>query len=375
MKRVVVLYRFLPQYRVAFYEGLRSRLHEEGVDLRLVYGDGDRHDRAKGDLVSIPWATPAKNRIVGIGAAKLYWQPVLRHLRGADLVIVEQASRLLVNYLLLAGQRLGGPKLAFWGHGRNFQATPSHGVAEAVKRIVSTRAHWWFAYTERSAEIVGQLGFPRSRITVVENAIDTRGLRRDVEAARGGEADARLRTLGLQGTALGMYVGGLYEEKRLPFLFDAAELVRERVPGFELVVAGDGPDRATVERAVAAHPWMRYVGPTFGRDKAVLLAASKVLLMPGLVGLAVLDAFAAGVPLATTDVPFHSPEIEYLEPGANGLLTAHRPEAFAAAVAGLLQDGALAARLGEGARASAGRYTIENMVERFAAGVLETLRS
>ena len=375
MRRVVLLYRFLPQYRVAFYEGLRQRLRDEGVDLQLVYGDGDRDDRAKGDLVSIPWATPAKNRIVGIGTTKMYWQPVLRHVRGADLVIVEQASRLLVNYLLLAGQRLGGAKVAFWGHGRNFQAMAGHGVAEWIKRIVSTRAHWWFAYTARSAEIVGDLGFPSSRITVVENAIDTRALGRAVAAARGGEALDRLRALGLHGAALGIYVGGLYEEKRLPFLFEAAELVRRRLPGFELVVAGDGPDRATVERAVAAHPWMRYVGPTFGHDKAVLLAASKVLLMPGAVGLAVLDAFAAGLPLATTDVPFHGPEIEYLEPGTNGVLTPHRPEAYANAVADVLEDEVLGARLRHGALAAAGRYTIENMVDRFAVGVLDALRA
>jgi L-malate glycosyltransferase len=39
------------------------------------------------------------------------------------------------------------------------------------------------------------------------------------------------------------------------------------------------------------------------------------MLMPGLVGLAVLDAFADGIPRVTTVIEYHSPEIEYLVPG------------------------------------------------------------
>jgi hypothetical protein len=45
------------------------------------------------------------------------WQPVLSATRKADLVIVDQASRLLVNYVLLARQRFGGPSIALWGMG------------------------------------------------------------------------------------------------------------------------------------------------------------------------------------------------------------------------------------------------------------------
>ena len=84
-----------------------------------------------------------------------------------------------------------------------------------------------------------------------------------------------------------------------------------------------------------------YRGPVFGDETAAdLLRQSTLLLMPGLVGLAVVDSFATGCPLVTVDLPFHSPEIEYLENGVNGvcLPAGTTPTAYAEAVVELLGD-------------------------------------
>jgi len=110
-------------------------------------------------------------------------------------------------------------------------------------------------------------------------------------------------------------------------------------------------------------------GPKFGREKAELLAISDVFLLPGRVGLAVLDAFAAGLPMLTSRIPFHGPEIEYLEEGVNGLMTDPQPEAYAAVVSSVLSvDGDLN-RLRTGAKASAEKYSIEKMVANFRTGI------
>jgi glycosyltransferase involved in cell wall biosynthesis len=104
---------------------------------------------------------------------------------------------------------------------------------------------------------------------------------------------------------------------------------------------------------------------------------AKAFLMPGLVGLAVLDAFAYGTPMVTTDLPYHSPEIDYLEDGVNGVMVrdSEDPLAYARAVARVLTDDAYRAQLQAGGQAAMATYTIENMASRFAAGVVTALGS
>jgi glycosyltransferase involved in cell wall biosynthesis len=374
-RRVVVLYRFLPQYRRRFYELLRRRLEAEGVEFRLIYGDGDDGDRSKRDLVYLPWAQSVPNRILTLFGLRAVWQPALRYLRRDDLVIVEQATKLLLNYWLHVLAALGLIRLAYWGHGRNFQATSARAPQEGVKAWLSRRVHWWFAYNDLSRSIVESYGFPKERITSVDNAIDTNALRRlavEIDDARRSAARERF---GLKGQCVGLYIGAMYKEKRLEFLMKAAARIRHEIPDFELLLVGSGPDAHIAAEAASAHPWVHYLGPLFDHDKAHAFAVSRVVLLPGAVGLAILDSFACGVPLVTTDVPFHGPEIDYLDNGRNGLMTPHDADTYAEAVVRLMRDQLDYESLRNGAVASARRYTVENMVDRFASGIFQALDS
>jgi glycosyltransferase involved in cell wall biosynthesis len=102
---------------------------------------------------------------------------------------------------------------------------------------------------------------------------------------------------------------------------------------------------------------------------------SKLLLMPGLVGLASAEAINFGVPLITVELPYHSPEIAYVKNRINGVILPERttPEAYGLTVARYLQDEEARARLREGCRAERYRYTTEAMAQRFACGVRQCL--
>ena len=365
----------LSHYRVPFHMRVRDTLARHGIEYRLIYGDPAGSAALKGDTVALPWATRVPVRMFKLGNTELFWQKALTETRDADLTIVSQENKLLLNYALQARYLLRGKKVAFFGHGKNFQAKRASGWRAALKRRLAKHVHWWFAYTPGVGKIVTDCGFPAEKITVNYNAIDTVGLRAEFDSIGSVEMDALKRKYGLAARNMAIFVGGMYDEKRLPFLFEAASRIRSAVPDFELFLIGAGSHSHLAREAAEAHDFVHFLGPLFGRDKAGLLKMSKTLLMPGLVGLAVMDAFAAGCPLITTDVSYHSPELEYLEDGRNGLIVreADSVDAYADAVVRVLRDETYRAKLASGALASSELYTIENMADNVSKGVLAAL--
>ncbi len=351
-------------------------LERKGIELKLVYGQASGPDALKRDEVEISWGTKIRNTILQIGEKQLYWQPLLRHIRGANLIIVEPGSKYLVNFILLVLSMFGGPRIALWGHGENFQKTHAVWISEWIKRIVAKRAHWYFAYTARTARIVHGWGYPLERMTVVQNAIDTRHLTL-ARAAIKDEDLAKLRgELGLVGKHVALYVGGMYKEKRLEFLMEACKIVRQRVPDFEMLMLGSGTDAQIVVECAQHYPWLHYLGPKFGDEKVPFFASSKLFLMPGLIGLAVLDCFALGVPLVGTENPDNSHEVEYLIDGMNGVILKDdiTPSHYAQVVADLMVNEEQLRGLTAGCALAAERYTVEHMIDNFAEGVEKAIQ-
>jgi len=374
VKRVAYIFPTLHHYRMPFHRRLRTLLAAKNVDYHVVYCRPGGENLLKQDAVEIEWGT-CVGRTALFG--KLLYQQALAEAWKSDLVIVQQENKLALNYLLNFLSTVGLKKVAFFGHGRNFQSRRPDGLAERWKRLWATRVDWWFAYTDQSRRHVEALGFPPERITVFNNAVDTGGLRAAADGLSEREAAQALAALGMRGGNVGIFVGGLYPDKRLEFLVDAAERVRALVPDFELLVVGGGSDMAKLQALAVSRPWLFVAGPRFGREKAALMRGAKLFLMPGLVGLAVLDAAAAALPVVTTAFPWHSPEFAYLEHGVSGVVVQdwQSADAYGGAVAELMLDDAGREALARGARAMASRYTIEAMAERFTTGVLAALEA
>ncbi len=367
--RVVIVERQLLQYRVALYQRLRVLLAAHGIDLQLLIGDGTPAEIQKKNQTTLDWSIQIPTRY--LLREKICWQPFGDYARKADLVIVMHENKLLYNLWLMS---FGRPRrLAFWGHGRNMQSASPFGFKERFKRWTVNKVDWWFAYTDGSAALVNAAGFPRARTTVVENAVDTREMMRFCAEVSEEQCSAARARLGLGDGPVGLYLGSLYQEKRLDFLLNAARRIHDAIPGFTLLVVGAGPEQAYIEAAAARHSWIRYLGPQQDREKAETLVLADVMLNPGLVGLGVLDSFVSGTPMFTTDCGLHSPEISYLSSGYNGLITDDDVDAYASIVAATLGDATRLAFLQHGALATAPRYTVENMAERICQGIVDCL--
>jgi len=356
-----------------------KRLYElccaNNIDLQVIYGNPSYSDSKKRDAVDFEYGIYKENCYLSAGRLELIWQPVLAQIRQKDLVIVEQANKLLINYILMAQQVLGWQKFAFWGHGKNFQATQCHLLSERLKRLMICRPHWWFAYTPAVARYVASQGFPADRITTLFNTIDTSALvefRRNISTADLEEAKIKI---GGSTRNVCLYIGGMYPEKRIRFLLDACIKVRELISDFRMIFIGAGTDGHLVTSFCETYPWAVYLESVFGQEKVKYFALSKLLLMPGLVGLAVLDAFALEVPIVTTSVAFHSPEIEYVENERNGIIVdpPENVDLYASKIVDLLSDASKRATLVNGCRIAASRYTIDKMVNNFFGGIVQAL--
>jgi glycosyltransferase involved in cell wall biosynthesis len=161
--------------------------------------------------------------------------------------------------------------------------------------------------------------------------------------------------------------GPLVRGKQIDEAIWSFELVRVLHPQARLVVFGDGPDRARLERyaeLVSDPAVVHFAG--YRGDLLELLPHVDLFwqLTPSRSAPhALLEAMAAGVPVVASDMPAHRAAIEA---GATGLLA---PLGGRAAVARatdrLLNDAALAARIGTAARAAIGKnWSLADRLDR-----------
>lgn len=372
-RRVCFVQGLAKQYRKPFFDGLHERLLSHGVKLEVVYSDANSTEAKRGDNIELPDSYGRKVTARWLMNERLIYQPIWPVIKGADLIIIDQANKFLMNYPLILASKLGLVKIAYWGHGKNRQQT-SKAWSEWIKGRLLTSVDWWFAYTSGVAAYIKGQGFPAAQVTAVQNSIDVSAFRKAVEAVEVEETAAFRSANGIApGDQVGLYCGGLHPDKQLPFMIAAAERIHAALPSFKLLVVGAGGEQHVVQSASQSHSWLRYVGPKFGHEKALCFSASEVFVCPGLVGLAVLDSFAAGLPMLTSDIPIHSPEIDYVETGFNGMVSAHDVQSYADMVIALLRDSERLSAMQANAKTSSQKYGVAQMVNNFSEGVLQCL--
>lgn len=373
MKTVLIIQAQMKQYRAPLFAKLHELLRSEGISLTVAYSAPEGSEGDRRDNCELPTEYGLKVRKHRLWQAGLVYQPLLQNALRSDLVIVEQANRNLLNHLLLPLSRAGVKRVAFWGHGRNPQQE-QYSFSAWYRRKTLNWASWWFAYTKGTARYLESQGVGTSKISAVQNSVDTRELQERITKLTSQDRTVIRARLHIPANApVGIFCGALDRSKGLAFLLNSCEVIRLAIPGFQLILVGAGREQLAFQSQIEGRPWVHWVGPQFGNAKAEFLSIADLFLLPCAVGLAILDAFAAGLPLFTTSHASHGPEIEYLEEGFNGLTSAHRPDSYAQAVISVFENRDSLLRLQDGAKKSAEKYSIENMAKNFAEGIRSCL--
>jgi glycosyltransferase involved in cell wall biosynthesis len=191
-------------------------------------------------------------------------------------------------------------------------------------------------------ELVARLGLDPGRITVAPPGIDDR-------FTPGGRRSP---------TPLAVAVGRLVPVKRYAVAIRAAVEVRRRVPGFRLVIVGDGYERPDLEElidALDADEAVALPGHLAEDDLLALYRRAWVLVSTSAAegwGMSITEAAACGTPAVATRIGGHEDAINH---GRTGLLVDGRDPAdlvggFVEALSALLTDADLRRRLGKEAR-------------------------
>lgn len=320
------------------------------VDLVTLGGPdemGDRFRETGCTLLTVPYR-PGAGVVTAARLARLIRR------RGVDVVHVHSVHDRRLGQLaaLATGVPVVGHLHAEWNHlgsmaphdagaARRLRARAAATVRDGVER--RTVRHY-VAESERVREIFSPL--VAQPLTVLRQAVPVDAF--DAARAAGARRAVR-RELGLAERAPVLAtVARLVEGKGHDDLFPLLAEIRRDVPDAVLLLVGDGPLRSRFEQAAARHgvaDAVRFLGNR--SDVPAVLVASDVFVFPSYsegFGLAVLEAMAAGLPVAAYDLP---PFSEFARSGVTAhLVPLGAVPSLTEAARRLLLDAEEAARFG-----------------------------
>lgn len=238
------------------------------------------------------------------------------------------------------------------------------GYAETRRRLALVKqAKIVVAHSHASEDLLARNGVHASRIRVIPN-MDEPGFAR-VHAPEG---------------ELVLFVGGLTRNKGADSAVEAFALLTARRPHARLVMAGEGhlrPELARTAAALGVADKVQMPGYVAHDAIAQLYARAAVVLFPSRAeetfGRIIFEAWNAGAPLVATRI---SAPGELVKDGDTGLLVdPEDPKQIADAMARVLDEPELGARLAANGRAALAAYAPHMVAPRYVAAYREAIHA
>ena len=320
---------------------LAQQLGRLGVEQVVVTGSGTdlaRRLRSSGVRVrAVGWKAGIDPRVVPAILSELRRSPAVLHAHDAHALTLAGICAWLSSSPLVVTRRVDFPLRhgGFW-----------------------TRADRVIAISHAVADVLVRSGVSRERISVIYSGISLEETRK---ATRLGVRDL----LGLAaGARVAANVAALVPHKDHATLVNAASHLAQRHPELHWVIAGEGELRPALETQIqrlGLQSRVHLMGHVVSPER--LIADADVFVMSSReegLGTSVLEAMALGIPVASTTAG-GLPEMLGADSGL--LVPPSDPGALAEAVARIVENAEVGARLAEKARASVLRFSDLRMAE------------
>jgi len=279
---------------------------------------------------------------------------ILRRLLHKDYDVINTQTRFFItSFLGLIFAKLKRTPLVHTEHGARHSLVPnkiidliSRAYDHSIGALIVNSARSNIGVSEAACEFLKHLGATTTQL--IHDGIDTTIFKKKEDANYG-------QKLGITNDALVItFVGRLVYAKGVQDLISAFSKIKETVPEAKLLIVGDGPYRAELEKLAQqtdCHSSILFLGQKNQAELIEILSTTDIFVNPSYsegLGISVMEAASIGLPIIATDVGGTREIITTDETGI--LVKARGMGQLAKELCRLLADAELREKLGKNAR-------------------------
>ena len=364
--RVRVLQCWVPQYRVALYEGV-ARRYSGRVDICSEPSKNDSYSIFQISGANCDYTHPIKK----VGPFFVMKGVSLKGLKRGDVIVIDGNVRNIALMWLSILAKSKGIGVVWWGlHVMPNQRECNAWIRAWVMKRLSTSILF---YNETGREWGKRMGMNLSHIFVAGNAIDQMPIKAAIEYWSEDKLSSFRKQNKIEGKPLIVACSRLSDKVRLHEMIEA--MAKPQLPSdLLLAVIGDGllaqelKDKAI---SLGVNNRIIWLGTMHDQmEMAPWFLSAKLYVYPGPVGLGASHAMAYGVPCVLNDT-HNSTEVEVFENGKTGkMFKEFDIDSLATTIADLLKDEATLKKMGAyGQQRVFKNYSMEAMINNFCSAV------
>lgn len=380
--KVIFLTEHIPKYREPFFNALAK---DDRIELKIITADDpflseymmSNSGDSRFNVVRLPVVRFLFDK-ASLTCKLIFLKGLIGTIKELkpDVVIISSNLRWLQNYSIFALRGTGHFKIIVWTPG-----TAEHfGI---LSRMLSPYSHKSFCnkyidgflvYTNIGRRCMEGKDLPKDKIFVFNNTIDIDNNRKIYNALNEREISRILGGFGISSFKNIVFLGRMIKEKDPNMVLDYFNEIVKRTSDIQCIIIGEG--HLLNELKKNASDKIIFTGAIFDEKViAAIIKSAKLIISARRVGLNINHAFSYGKPLVTFRGYDHSPEIEYLEDGKNGLLLdPNNFEKNVAEIISLLTDEERYNKMAKAAWETASSLTIYEMAKKVAEAVITVFR-
>ncbi len=175
-----------------------------------------------------------------------------------------------------------------------------------IENLIESYIRWFYSMldeirvpTKEYIDILDRRSYDREKMSVFRRGIDTA-----LFSPAGGNGSYLGKLCGIKGGFTLLYAGRISRDKNLEFLIDVYNSLAVEYPELNLLIAGDGPDMASLKAVSAGNNRLVFTGALRHDSLPRLYSAADLFVFPSTTdtyGMVVMEAQSCGLPAIVTD--------------------------------------------------------------------------